>query len=306
MPNDKLRKNYFLMKVIPISFDSLGVRSMCTFVETPDVSVLIDPCCALAPNRYGRAPHPIEVKLMMHYWREIESYAKKADVIIVTHYHYDHYNPEAPELFKGKQVYLKDWERNINQSQTKRASYFLKKLDKLPTSIEAADGKEIKIGKTHIKFSPPGIPHGPDDKLGCIVMTSIESGSTKFIHTSDVEGATVKSQRDFIIKESPDIVIIDGPLTWLGLVAESMCDIVKESKIKNFIVDHHFLRDPKWKEKMDCVYKEAEKKGTKVQCVAEYLGKDIVMYEPFRKKLFTDHPAEQMEGIDAPWRVKGK
>lgn len=292
------------MKVIPISFDSLGVRSMATFVETPDVSVLIDPGVALAPNRYGRPPHPIEVKLMMHYWHEIVSYAKRADVMVVTHYHYDHHNPEAPEIYKDKQVFLKDPEKKINLNQTKRAKYFLKKLDKLPKSIEPAEGKELKIGKTHIKFSPIGIPHGPDEKLGCLVMTVIKSGGTKFIHTSDVEGATVKSQRDFIIEESPDILIIDGPLTWLGLQAKSMCEIVKESKIKHFIVDHHFLRDPRWKEKMDCVYKEAEKKGTKVQCVAEYLGKDIVMYEPFRKKLFEEHPAHVKEPIYLPWQVK--
>ena len=277
---------------------------MATFIETPDVSVLIDPGVALAKNRYGRPPHPIEVKLMMHYWDEIEKYAKKADIMVVTHYHYDHHNPEAPEIFKGKQVFLKDWEKKINLNQTKRAKYFLKKLGDLPKSIEAAEGKELKIGKTHIKFSPSGIPHGPDEKLGCIVMTVITSGERKFIHTSDVEGATVKSQRDFIVKEAPDTLIIDGPLTWLGLHSKSMCDIVRDSKIKHFIVDHHFLRDPKWKEKMADVYEMAEKRGTKVQCVAEYLGKDVVMYEPFRKKLFTDHPAEVKEPVYLPWQVK--
>ena len=278
---------------------------MATFVETPDVSVLIDPCCALAPNRYGRAPHPIEVKLMMHYWAEIKKYAHKADVMVVSHYHYVHYNPEEPEIFKGKQVFLKDPEKKINLNQAKRAKYFLKKLDKLPKSVESAEAKEIKIGGTKIKFSPIGIPHGPDEKLGCLVMTVVESGGKKFIHTSDVEGATVKSQKDFITEESPDILIIDGPLTWLGLHSTSMCEIVRDSKIKHFIVDHHFLRDPRWKEKMADVYSMAQKRGTKVECVAEYLGKDIVMYEPFRKKLFEDHPAEQMEGQDAPWRVKG-
>jgi len=293
------------MKITPISFDSLGVRSMATFVETPDVSILIDPGVALAPNRYGRPPHPIEVKLMMHYWREIVARAKKADIMIVTHYHYDHYNPEAPEIYKGKQVFLKDWKNKINLSQTKRSQYFLKKLGDLPGSIEPAEGKELKIGGTHLKFSPLGIPHGPDDKLGCLVMTVVESGGHKFIHTSDVEGATVKSQRDFIIDEAPDTLIIDGPLTWLGLHSKSMCEIVQASKIKHFIVDHHFLRDPRWKEKMTDVYEMAEKRGTKVQCVAEYLGKDIVMYEPFRKKLFEEHPALPMEGEDAPWRVKG-
>jgi predicted metallo-beta-lactamase superfamily hydrolase len=292
------------MKIIPISFDSLGVRSMATFVETPDVSILIDPGVALAANRYGRPPHPIEVKLMMHYWEEIKKYAKKADILVVTHYHYDHHNPEAPEIYKGKRVFLKDPENKINKSQTKRSKYFLAKLADLPKSIEVAEGKDFKVGRTHIKFSPLGIPHGPDEKLGCVVMTVISSGDKKFIHTSDVEGATVKTQEDFIINESPDIVIIDGPLTWLGLHSKSMREIVKKSKIKHFIVDHHFLRDPRWKEKMKDVFLVAKDRGTKVECVAEYLGKEIIMYEPFRKKLFEEHPAKVDKPIAVPWDVK--
>jgi len=292
------------MKIIPLSFDSLGTRSMATYVETADVSILIDPGVALAPNRYSYPPHPIEIKRMMEDWAKIKKFAKKADIIVVTHYHYDHHNPEAPEIFKGKQVYLKDSKKKINKNQAKRAKYFLKKLGDLPKSIEPAEGKELKIGKTHIRFSPIGIPHGPDEKLGCILMTVVNSEGTKFIHTSDVEGATVKSQRDFIIDEKPDILIIDGPLTWLGLHSKSMAEIVKRSRIKHFIVDHHFLRDPKWKEKMADVYKVAKERGTKVECVAEYLGKKITMYEPFRKKLFEEHPAKAGKPVYVPWLAK--
>lgn len=292
------------MKIVPISFDSLGVRSMATYVETADVSLLIDPGVALAPNRYSYPPHPIEIKVMMHYWNEIKKYAKKADILIVTHYHYDHHNPEEPDIYKGKTVYLKDPKKKINKSQEKRSKYFIKKLGDLPKSIESAEGKELKVGETRIKFSPLGIPHGPDEKLGCVVMTVVNSGGKKFIHTSDVEGATVKSQRDFIIAEKPDILLIDGPLTWLGLHSRSMAEIVKKSKIKHFIVDHHFLRDPKWKEKMADVYKIAKERGTKVECAAEYLGKDIIMYEPFRKKLFEEHPAKKEKPIYVPWLYK--
>jgi len=292
------------MKIVPLSFDSLGTRSMATYVETPDVAVLIDPGVALAPNRYSYPPHPIEVERMMEDWRTIEKFSKKSDIMIVTHYHYDHHNPEAPEIYKGKQVFIKDPDKNINKNQAKRAKYFLKKLGKLPKLIETAEGKEIQFGKTKIRFSPPGIPHGPDEKLGCIVMTVMSHGARKFVHTSDVEGATVKSQRDFIVRENPDTLIIDGPLTWLGLHAGSMCEIVKKSRIKNFIVDHHFLRDPRWKEKMSSVYEVAKERGTRVECVAEYLGKKITMYEPFRKKLFEEHPAEKDKPIYLPWLAK--
>ncbi len=35
------------IRLDPIWFDSLGAKSMCTLVETPDVSVLIDPGAAI-------------------------------------------------------------------------------------------------------------------------------------------------------------------------------------------------------------------------------------------------------------------
>ena len=43
------------MKVIPLAFESLGVRSMATFVET-DHKILIDPGTSIAPKRFGYPP----------------------------------------------------------------------------------------------------------------------------------------------------------------------------------------------------------------------------------------------------------
>ncbi|RLG69602.1 MAG: hypothetical protein DRO07_01990, partial [Candidatus Iainarchaeum archaeon] len=77
------------MKILPIAFDSMGTRSMCTFVKTRDVKILIDPGVALGPSRYGLPPHPIEIKRREEHWQAIVKYAMQADVLIVTHYHYD-------------------------------------------------------------------------------------------------------------------------------------------------------------------------------------------------------------------------
>ena len=46
-------------KIIPLAAESLGVRSMCTYVETPDLRILIDPGVSLGP-RFGLLPHPKE------------------------------------------------------------------------------------------------------------------------------------------------------------------------------------------------------------------------------------------------------
>ena len=75
---------------------------MATFVETDDVKILIDPGVALGASRYNLSPHPLEYRKQIEQWSLIERKAKEADVLILTHYHYDHYNPDKPEIFKEK------------------------------------------------------------------------------------------------------------------------------------------------------------------------------------------------------------
>jgi len=46
---------------------------------------------------------------MEAHWREIVRQAHRADILIVTHYHYDHHNPwEGLEIYEGKRVFVKD------------------------------------------------------------------------------------------------------------------------------------------------------------------------------------------------------
>ena len=44
------------MKIIPLAADSLGVRSMATYVEAGSTGLLLDPGATLAPARYGLPP----------------------------------------------------------------------------------------------------------------------------------------------------------------------------------------------------------------------------------------------------------
>ena len=69
------------MKIIPITFDSLGTRGMATYVETKDVKIFIDPGVSLAPIRYSLPPHPLELKRLDEHWNEIVKLAKKAEVL---------------------------------------------------------------------------------------------------------------------------------------------------------------------------------------------------------------------------------
>jgi predicted metallo-beta-lactamase superfamily hydrolase len=62
------------MKIIPIASDSLGVRSMATYVETKDCKILIDPSAALGPKRYGLPPSIIEIEALKKIKKKINEF----------------------------------------------------------------------------------------------------------------------------------------------------------------------------------------------------------------------------------------
>jgi hypothetical protein len=284
-----------MLTVKPLAFDSFGVRSMATFVETDDVAVLIDPGVSLAPVRYGLPPHPIEEQRMSECWSAIKDHAARSDVLIVTHYHYDHHDPYEPELFDGKILYLKHPKEQINRSQKGRASFFLEQLADLPQSIEIADGKDFSHGSTKITFSP-AVYHGTNPRLGYVVEVSISCGREKMLFTSDVEGPSVADQVDFILQENPDLLILDGPMTYmlgfrysqksLELSIENINRIITETSVKTVLVEHHFMRDLKYKERIPEVYECAAENDVTVMTAAEYLGRDNEMLEARRKELY--------------------
>jgi predicted metallo-beta-lactamase superfamily hydrolase len=286
------------MKIIPIAFDSLGTRGMATYVETKNLKLFIDPGVSLAPIRYGLEPHPIELKKLDEHWKNIVKLAKKSEVLIITHYHYDHHNPwEHLEIYKNKTVFIKHPTEKINLSQKKRSAFFLEQIKDFPKQLEYADGKEFKFGKTLVKLSRP-VFHGTNPRLGYVIEVLIDDGKYKFIHTSDVEGPSQKDQTDFILENKPNLVFLDGPLSYMmyrfGVKAmensvENMIKIVKSCPLDALIVDHHFLRDLKWKEKISEVLKVAEKKKVEVKTSADFAGEKIDMLEAHRKELYEKH-----------------
>ena len=125
------------MEITPLAFDSMGTRSMATLVRTDDLVVLIDPGVSLAPRRYGLPPHPLELMRMDEHHEAIADAAGEADVLVVTHYHYDHHMPDEPELFDGKIALIKHPTENINRSQRGRAAYFLDRLRGFPKPLSS-------------------------------------------------------------------------------------------------------------------------------------------------------------------------
>ena len=282
------------MKIIPLAFDSMGVRSTATWVET-DKKILIDPGAALGPLRYGLPPAKIEFKRLEELSKKICTYAEKADILTISHYHYDHHFPEE-DFYEGKVLLIKDPKNKINFSQMKRGKEFLKLLGKKPAEILIADGNEFEFGKTKIKFSPPFF-HGKEySKLGYVLIISIFYQGEKLLHASDIQGPQTKTTTDWIISESPDTLILSGYPTFLmgwRLSKQSLLEsnqnlirILSWTKVNTIILDHHLVRDLHYLNKIGEVLETAKKLNKKVITAAEYLGKKPDLLEARRKEFY--------------------
>ncbi|MEO0185786.1 MAG: hypothetical protein ABIL20_08330, partial [candidate division WOR-3 bacterium] len=201
------------MKVLPVAFDSLGARSMATYVETRDIKIFIDPGVSVSPDRYSLPPHKIEIDRHRKLWGDIKKWVSLSDIVIITHYHYDHHNPNEPEIFKNKDIFIKNPHEYINESQKHRASYFLIQIENYKRNVIIADGMCYEFGSTKLKFSKP-VFHGLSNRLGFVLMVMVEEDS-KFIFSSDIQGPLTEEPVNFIIENQPEILFLDGPSTYL-------------------------------------------------------------------------------------------
>ncbi|MEO0137504.1 MAG: hypothetical protein ABIL86_08240 [candidate division WOR-3 bacterium] len=280
------------MKVLPIAFDSLGARSMATFIETKDVKIFIDPAVSLSPDRFSLPPHKVEIDRHRKLWEDIKKWACLADIIIITHYHYDHHNPNEPELFKEKEIFIKDPHEFINESQKNRAAFFLSQIEGKARSIVVADGRSFNFGQTKITFSPP-VYHGQNNRLGYVLMVLIEE-NTRFVFSSDIQGPLVEEPVNFIIKNDPEILFLDGPSTYLvgshykktdmECALNYLKKIISSTQIKDFVIDHHLLRDLNWEDFVVNLRNINHK--TKIQSAARFRGNPEDLLEALRKDFY--------------------
>ena len=278
------------MHVLPLASDSMGVRSMATYVETKDAKILIDPSAALGPKRYGLPPAKIEIDTLLNMKQAIAQRAETCDILTISHYHYDHYDPHE-EFYTGKKVFAKDIRNHINKSQTQRGKEF-KEIVNEACDLIYCDDSSHHIGETEIRFSPPFF-HGPNQvKLGYVLMTTIDDGTQRVLHASDVQGPVTTEAKEYIIHQQPDLLIMDGPPTiflgWkfsmndLKEAQKNLLEILRTTGCE-LILDHHLLRDIKYKENFPEVYKKPD---LPVKTFAEYLGENNNTLEAHRKELW--------------------
>ena len=301
------------IKVTPLAAESFGVRSMCTMVETPDVKVLLDAGVSLCPNRFRLPPHPIEFKTIDRLRKRIAEAADSAEVVTISHYHFDHHTPSfedwlvnwteanetARQIYQAKTVLMKNPREKINASQRQRAWLFQKTGGKYAKKLETADGKAFAFGKgTLLRFSEP-VFHGPDDSmLGWVVMATIEYSAERFMFAPDVQGPMSTHTLELIKAAKPQAIMIGGPPFYLGgfKVAEAQLEMglrnlagVVET-VPLTILEHHALRDESWQQKTKQAYDAALKAGHTVMTAAEFAGQENAFLESKRKRLYVDYP----------------
>lgn len=280
-----------------LASDSLGIRSMCSLIETKYGRIMIDPGAALGPRRFGLGPHEIEFETLKRHKERIVEEAKDVDIFIVTHYHYDHFPrpSENMEWLRRKRILIKDPSNMINFSQRWRSRIFLEKLEKIEARPKVADSKRFRLGRCKIRFSNP-VKHGNDERLGYILEVLIETDDAKILYTSDVEGIVDDDQLNFILKSEPNIVICDGPMTYMLGTRFSEADlkrstlnlvkVLRMDSVEILILDHHLLRDLEWKSWLKPVFEEAEALNKKVFTAASYMGLEENLLEARRRELY--------------------
>lgn len=295
------------IRVVPLADESLGVRSMAVFVETPDVAILLDAGASLAPRRFGLPPHPAEFRAIRSARKRISAYSEKADVIVISHYHLDHYTPKisswyewcSPEdfdaVYSGKIVLAKDINRDINFSQKRRGLAMKRHLEEVASKLRYVDSKTIELSNTRLSFSEP-MPHGPPGTpLGYVIVTTIEYYDEKLVFAPDVQGPASEEALRYIISQEPSAVIIGGPPLYLA--GKKVDEAVVKEGINSLkiligktpgtvVLSHHILRDSEWRESLEQVGISSRN----LRLYSDLLGLEYAGLEALRRELYRMDP----------------
>jgi predicted metallo-beta-lactamase superfamily hydrolase len=247
---------------------------------------------------------------MLESRKRISEATEKADIITISHYHFDHHTPSytdwfcnwssaeiAQEIYEGKTVLAKNYRSKINSSQRRRGWLFKKTGGRYTERLETADSRTFEFGNTKLKFSVP-VFHGPENsELGWVLMTTIKYDDEKVLFASDVQGPMYAPTLELILAEKPKLLIIGGPPTYLAgfRVREEHVDQGMQNlkslleSVPTTILEHHALRDENWRELFQSIFDAAAEIGHRVVTAAEFLGKENNFLE-LRRKHSTESP----------------
>ncbi len=305
-----LRRCFFHIQYL--ASESLGVRSLALKVTTADISLLLDPSCALGPVPNYPTPHPFEYIALHQRTQAIIDECADARLIAISHYHHDHFKPRIIEqeyigtnptifkqIFQGKMVFGKHPTENIGTNQRERAREFQHHLKGVKGTFVPSDGRTFQFGNTSLWFSPP-LPHGaPGTRLGNIIGTCIKDSESCFCFCPDVQGPTVPETADWILKQEPQILVIGGPPLYLSppkFVGEQEFYLMIDSlalNIKKIVIDHHLLRHNAGIVVFQKLKTKLKKNGCTLTNFAEENNLKGNYLEAWRERLYSDYPPNE-------------
>jgi hypothetical protein len=239
------------VKVIPLAAESLGVRSMATYVEVAGTGILIDPGATLAPLRFGLPPADVEWEALRRANDRISAYAARAGLVFVSHYHEDHFRSDKAS-YAGRRVLVKDPRRMVAGLQARRAAELWRTLAG-SARIQSADGLVERGRDLTLRVSPP-LAHGIDGTtLGYVLALSVDDHAEgeRFVFASDVQGPLSPVATAYLLRERPTLLYLSGPPSYIerevgaAVIDRGIDNLLRiiETTGCRVILDHHALRD---------------------------------------------------------------
>jgi len=137
-----------------------------------------------------------------------------------------------------------------------------------------------------------------------VVMVHVERGG--FLFGSDAQGLADPEALKWVLERNPEFMILDGyPTLFVGwrmsqaafeASKENLKRAVGETDAETILLDHHLLRDLRYREKMEDVFSLAERKGKRLVSAAEFLGLENLFLEAWRKELSEGKRKVEVEG----------
>ena len=290
-----------MIAICPLAAESLGVRSVATYVECGDTRVLIDPGASLAASRFGLPPAEEEWEALRRCNERISGYAARATFVFVSHYHEDHFRYD-PTVYAGRTVWAKDPKRMLPARQEVRAGELWKAIESR-CRLDTAEGRRFETADCVLQASPP-LGHGLEGTgLGYVVALTVADrrAGTRFVHASDVQGPLSPVAAAYLARERPTTLYLSGPPAYIeAQVGRALIDrgidqllrIIDQTGCR-VIMDHHALRALDYPERFRRLWETG-----RVVTAAGYLGLPDACLEARRRELWTTRrkPPGRMPG----------
>jgi predicted metallo-beta-lactamase superfamily hydrolase len=291
------------MKVIPLAADSLGVRSMATYVEVADTGILIDPGATLASSRFALPPAAEEWEALRRANDRISAYATRASLIFVSHYHDDHFRSD-PATYVGRTVLVKDPHRMVSGQQARRGAALWSMLEARARPA-VADGHERREHALELRVSPP-LPHGLEGTtLGYVVALTVvdHAERERFVFASDVQGPLSGVAAGWLIQQRPTLLYLAGPPAYIeGEVGTPVIERGIDHLLRvidatgcRVIMDHHAVRDAGFGARFERLWRTG-----RVVTAAAHAGVPVAALESQRRQLWTAVARKPAAGVRGP------